>query len=454
MNKLLKPLVAVFKAIYFLIDKLIILPISRFIYRISELSRNNAGRIEKLLNRPNILVYVSLFCAIFIFILIDRQTINLVTQEASIIPSETVKIIYNEEAYVIEGAPEAVDITLIGRKSDLYLATQLGEHEVVLDLTGYSVGTYKVKLKYNHNIDTVKYKLDPSTVTVKISEKISANKTLDYDLLNKDKLDLKLNISRVELDRNTVLVKGSAEALDSVATVKALIDLKAAELTEKGSHSVGNIVLAAYDHNGLRINNVEIVPAKISAIVGVDSYYKELPVKVITTGKLTVGYAIASANSSVSKVTVYGDQEEIKDLTYVEALIDVEGLSADKNYSITLTKPAGVRFMSETTTTIVVTLGTETQQKFTGIQVIYKNLGDNYTAGSVTTEDRLINVIAKGVNSVLKDLQAGAIKAEIDLNGLTAGTHDVPVIVWADDVRVSLQPEVTTVKIKIVLNND
>jgi len=453
MHNLFKPFAAVFKAIYYIIDKVIVLPISRFIYRISELSRNNAGRIEKILNRPNILVYVSLFCAILIFIMIDVKAVNLVTQEAEILPGQPIKVIYNEEAYVIEGIPESVDITLIGRKSDIYLAKQLGDHQVILDLKEYSEGTYKVKFKYNHNVDTVKFKLDPSTITVKISEKISVNKTLDYELLNKDKLDAKLNVSRVELDRNTVLVKGSAEALEAVASVKALIDLKAANLTERGSHPVGKIVLVAYDNSGTRINNVEIVPDKIAAIVVVDSYYKELPVKVVTTGKLATGYAIKEAPSSLLKVTVYGDQEIIKDLTYVEALIDVEGLSTNKTFNITLTKPAGVRYMSDTTTSIPMVLGKEEQQRFTGVQVTFKNLGDSYTAGSVTTEDRIINVIAKGVNSVLKDFDSKLIKAEVDLNGLTAGVHDVPVSVWCDDFRLQLQSEVITVKIKLTLNS-
>lgn len=451
MNKIFKPFIAFFKAIYYVIDKIIVLPISRFIYRLSELNRSNAGRVEKLLNRPNILVYVSLFCAIAIFVLIDTKAITLVTEEAEVLSEQHINVIYNEEAYVVEGVPESVDITLIGRKSDLYLAKQLGDHEVVLDLTGYSEGTYKVKLKYNHSIDTVKYKLDPSTITIKISEKLSSSKSLTAELLNRDKLDEKLNISSVELDRNTVSVKGSAEALETVATVKALIDLKAANLTEKGSHTVGQIVLAAYDNNGVRINNVEIVPAKISAIIVVDSYSKELPVKVVTSGTLATGYAIASAPSSVSKVTVYGDKEQIEKLKYIEATIDIEGLSANKEFNITLNKPTGVRSMSDTTTTISLTLGTEIQQEFYSIPVTYTNLGANYAVSSLTADDQKITVIAKGVGDVIKELKSSAIIAEIDLTGLTAGTHDVPITVKTDDFRVGLLPKVSTVKIKLVI---
>ena len=330
MNKIFKPIILFFKAIYRFLDKIIVTPISRLIYRLSELSKNNSGKIERLLNRPNVLLYISLFSAIALFVLIDTKAINLVTDEAEILSDQPVNVIYNEEAYVVDGVPETVDITLIGRKSSLYLAKQLGEHEVVMDLSGYGVGTYKVKLKYNHSVESVDYKLDPGTVTVKISEKVSDVKTLDYDLLNEDKLDKKLSIKSVELDRNEVIVKGSKETLDKVAKVKALIDLEAAKLTEKGTFTVDSIILVAYGSDGKKIDNVEIVPAKISASLTVDSYYVELPVKVVTTGTINSGYALSSVTSSVTKVGVYGDETEIKKLSYIQAKIDINKLSSDK----------------------------------------------------------------------------------------------------------------------------
>ena len=263
MSKIISPIIALFKFIYKIIDKFIVVPISRLVYRLNELSRNNSGKFEKILNRPNVLIYVSLLCAIALFILIDSKTISLVSNEAEVLTDQVVNVIYNEEAYVVEGVPSTVDITLIGRKSDLYLAKQIGEHEVVLDLSDYSTGTYKVKLNYNHSIDSINYKLDPSTVTVKISEKISQVKTITYDLLNEDQLDKKLSIKDVTLDRSEIIVKGSEENLNRIAKVKALIDLKAANLTEKGTFTVDSIILVAYANDGSIINNVEIVPSKI-----------------------------------------------------------------------------------------------------------------------------------------------------------------------------------------------
>jgi YbbR domain-containing protein len=453
MSKIFKPVIILFKAIYHFIDKVIVVPISRAIYRINELTRNNSGKIERILNRPNVLIYISLFCAIALFVLIDKKAINLVSEEAEILSDQPVNVVYNEEAYVVEGVPDSVDITLIGRKSDLYLAKQLGEHEVVLDLSGYGEGTYKVKLKYNHSIESVDYKLDPSTVTVKISEKQSAVKSLSYDLLNEDKLDSKLSIKKVELDRSEVIVKGSAETLDKVAKVKALVDLAAADLKEKGTFTVDSIILAAYGADGQKLDNVEIVPSKISASVTVDSYYMELPVKVVTSGTLTTGYALSSATSSISKVGVYGDENAIKDLTYIEAKIDVSKLNSDKTFSVTLTKPAGVRYMTETNTNVDVKLETESSKEFTGIQIESVNLGNGYTVNALSLTDRTVDVIAKGVTSVLDTIDASKIKAYIDLSGYTEGTYDVDVKVSIDDVRVKLVPKTTTVKIKITTSN-
>ncbi len=449
MMKIFKPFIKLIKFIYSLIDKYIVVPISRLVYRINELSRNNSGKIERILNRPNVLIYVSLFCAIVVFVLIDRKSINLLSDEAEILSGQKVNVIYNEEAYVVEGVPSSVDITLIGRKSDLYLAKQIGEHEVVLDLSDYKPGTYKVKLQYNHSIDTVNYKLDPSTINVKISKKVSVEKDIEYDLLNEDKLNKKLSIKSVKLDRNSVYVRGSEETLNKIAKVKALIDLKTANLTEKGTFTVDSIMLVAYASDGSIIENIETVPAKINASVTVDSYYAELPIKITTTGNLKNGYAISSLTSSIQKVSVYGDEDVIKNLKYIEASISVDDLSTNKTMAVTLTKPSGVRYMSETTTNVDIKLEQEISKEFEGIGIEHANLANGYTAGIASGSDNTVTVIAKGVESVLNSFDQTKIVATVDLSGLTAGTHEVEIKVTSDDVRVKLIPKTSTVKIVI-----
>jgi len=451
MNKIFKLIAKIFKAIYNIIDKLIVFPISKLIYKINELIKNNSGRIEKLLNRPNVLIYISLISAAAVFLLIDMQVLDLTNQEAEIISGQEVQVVYNQEEYVIEGVPETVDITLIGSKSNLYLAKQIGEHEVILDLTGYSVGTYKVKLTYNHSITSVNYKLDPSTVNVKISKKESAIKPLTYDLLNEEK-DSKLTIEEVELDSSEVIVKGSKEALERVAKVKALIDLKAADITEKGEYNVDSVTLVAYDNEGNKMDNIEVVPNKVKAKLTVDSYFVELPVKVITKGTITSGYAISSVTNTVPKVEVYGEKEILDSLTYIEAPIDITALSADKTYNVNLTKPNGVRYMSETSAKVTVTVSTETSKTFEGIAIESLNVANGYTPSAASDTDRTIDVIVKGEASALESLDPTQIKAYVDLSGITEGQHELEVKLSIDDPRFTLVSTKKTVNIRVVKN--
>lgn len=451
MNKIFKPFILLFKGIYKVIDKIIVTPISRLIYRINEISRDNSGKLEKILNRPNVLIYASLLCAIGIFLLVDTKVINLTESEAEIISDQPVKAIYNKEAYVVEGIPEDVDITLIGSKSTIYLATQLGEHEVVLDLSKYSVGTYKVKLKYNHSVQAVDYKLDPTTVTVKISEKVSDTRALSYDLLNENKLDSKLTISDVKLDNNEIVIKSSQEILDKVATVKALVDTSKVTLTESGKQTIENVTLVAFDNEGNKVQNVEIVPSKVNAEVTIDSYHATKQVKIVTDGQMSNGKAIASITSSVKEVVVYGEKNIIDAIDTVEAKVKIDNLDSEKNTSVTISKPTGVRYMSETKTNVSITVGDATDAVIPGVAVQVVNLGSDYSASAASVPDRTVDVLVKGVQSIIEgNVDATKIKAYVDLAGLKPGTHTVPVQVTIDDERVSVQSMKTEINVKIV----
>ena len=97
MNKILKPIISLLKIIYNILDKLIVTPISKLIYRLSKLGKSNNGKLERILNRPIVLLYVSLLCAIAVFYLVDSKVISLVDNEAEVITGQPVNIIYNEE---------------------------------------------------------------------------------------------------------------------------------------------------------------------------------------------------------------------------------------------------------------------------------------------------------------------------------------------------------------------
>lgn len=453
MKRIIKGIANLFKAlgqgIYKVIDTIIIMPISRFVYFIIDKIGANNTSIEKLLSKPTALLVISGILAFGVFMFIDTKAIRLVETEALVLTNQSVETIYNEEAYVVEGIPENVDITLMGRKSDLYLAKQLGEHTISLDLSGLGVGTHKVKLKYNNPIQTLDYKLDPSSVTVVISPKVSEVRTLSTDIVNADKLKETLIVSEVDLDRDEVIVKSSKEKLSKVSTVKALVDVDALDADAAGTYTLDNVRLVAYDENGTELKNIEIVPKKVSATVVITSPSKEVPIRVVPVGEVKSGSAIRSIETSVTRVTVYGEESVLNEIDYVPVEIDVENLGADKTYKTTIKRPSGIRSISENTITIKVTIESQTSRDFKDIQVEMENLGSNYVALAASEADTKVDVLARGVSTVLDELDATDIKAYVDLTGYGVGTWDVPVKVTGSDLKVSYSSKSRTIKVII-----
>lgn len=453
MSKIGKKIGKFFKKCYQILDEKFVTPISRAIYFLFEKFKNNPVHLEKFLNRPLILVYISLILAVTTFILVDSQVITLVETEAEILSNQPVNVVYNKESYVVEGLVDSVDIILTGRKSSLYLAKQLGEHEVVLDLSDYEASDtpQKVALTYNQTVDNINYKLDPAYVTVTIKKKISEEKNVTYELLNEDKLNEKFSISDVSLDQNTVIVKGSQDALDKIATVKALIDLSNNKFTEAITYDVDNLPLVAYDSAGNVIENVEIVPNTLSASISFSTYKATVPIVVTTTGDLVAGKAISSItiNGKTSyTVDIYGEKEEIDKITSVPVVIDINGSGTGGALTrvADIKKPTGVRSISETDVKIVVTFGDEKQKTINISNIRANNLSSGLTVNR--TNDDPISVQVKGVQSVIDSINESNIAAYIDLTNYTAGTYDVDVQIENTDPRIKY---VVSNKVNVVI---
>ena len=111
-----------FKILFNFFDRYIIMPITRFIFNVTKKMSKPNKKFETWLSKSTTLLFLSLFLAITIFIVVDRKIITFSSQSAEVFKDQKVNVIYNEEQYVVEGLPEKVDVTLIGSKADLYIA--------------------------------------------------------------------------------------------------------------------------------------------------------------------------------------------------------------------------------------------------------------------------------------------------------------------------------------------
>ena len=444
----------IFKRILTFFDKKIFMPITRCVVRIGKKLGISNKSIETWLSKSNTLLFVSLVLAVGIFIIIDQQIVVFSNKSAEVLKGQSVEAIYNEEAYVVEGLPSSVDITLMGSRSDLFIAKQSTASKVTVDLTGLRPGTHRVNIEYTQPMSSISYSVNPAVATVNIYPKVSETKTLSVDLLNQDDLDSKLVVDNVDPEVDSVVIKGASDDkainnLDKVATVKALVNLANIDTDEAGTVTLKDVPLKAYDENGKSMN-VEIVPSKIDVDVEISSPSKEVPIRVVPDGEVGFGKAISSITTSESNVIVYGPQDVLDDLEYVPAKIDVDGLTEDREYKINLDKPRGVRSMSVNNITANVTLGNSTDRDIENVNIDVRNLDSRYSVQGLSESDIMVTVNVKGVDSVISQLTSDDITAYINLKGYEPGEYEVPVKVEGTDVRVQYVSMTKKVKIKVV----
>ena len=441
------------KKIILFFDKWLITPITKLILLITDFVKDHGREIEKFINKKQTLIVLSLFFAFAVFVLVDQNSNTILNKSAEVLYNQPVTAEYNEEAYVIEGLPETVDITLIGRTSDLYLARQYTSSlSVSVDLRGLTPGSHKVKLNYTQGLKALKsidYKIDPSSANIVVYEKVSETRELDYDILHKDKLDNTLILDSVDLSRNDVIIKGASYKLKQVATVKALVDIDDINNPKVGTFTLKEIPLIAYDSDGKPVD-VEIVPNSIDAQIKITSPSKEVALQIIPKGDLAFGKSIKEFTPSISKVTIYGDESVINSIESIPVEIDVTNLSSSKTFNVNIDKPSGVRSISSKTVSIKVTLDDVITKEFTNMGISVENLNSNFKAYAINKEDREVTVVVKGSSNVVNNLDSKTIKVTVDLSSYTTpGEYDVDVKVTGDDLKLNYESKTKKVKIKI-----
>lgn len=444
-----KAIASFFSSIYKIIDRVIIIPITKIIVHITDKFNNRSDRFEKWIRKKNTLIFISLILAIILFLYVDSESTSIITDSAEVLYDQQVEVTYNNNSYVVEGLPEKVDVTLIGRKVDLYLAKQLSGGVVTADLSNLKEGMHTIKLDYDCAIRSVEYKLDPSSVNVTIYPKISQTRTASIEIMNKNKLDKKLSIEDVKLQNAEVVIKGAEHTVEKVSVVKALMDASKIVNPKIGESELDGIVLVAYDADGNVVKDVEIEPNKLKANLKISSPSKEVSLKIIPKGNLEFGKAINDITTNTSKITIYGDQDVLDTIEYIPIEIDVSGLNADKNYDVIINKPSGIKEMSSSSVNVKISLADEVSKEVSDVSIETVNLDPQYKAVAVGENSSKISVVVKGAKGVIDKIDSTMISAQVDLEGYTEGEHEVTVKVTGDDIKASYVAKTTKIKIKI-----
>lgn len=401
--------------------------------------------IDRILFNPRYGKIVSLALAVLLYLTVNFNSSSLgrAMQYADQISSVPVTVNYNSDMFEISGVPEEANVSVIGEMSDVQLARTQKNYSVVADLTGLTEGTYQVKLQPKDFSERLSVKIEPSSAMVTIKKKVTSQFDLSYDFINTDKLDSIYVLGDPQFETTKVNVRAASDTLNSIAFVKALIDVSG-----KTADFEQDAVLVAYDQTGNPVK-ADIVPSTVKVNVKVTSPNKDVPVAIEMQGEIPDGKAIEEIVLDHSSVKIYAQQTVLDKLDKVSVQLDVSKLTSDTKMYQTITVPTGVRQINPTRVNMDIRLGEGVTRAIDNVAINFINNTNKYKIQ--TKDDQIaVSVNVFGTQTNVDKITAGDINVYFDMKDLQPGEYEVPLLVSQDStsyVKYTLQQATLTISV-------
>lgn len=380
----------------------------------------------------------SLILAIILYFAVNVSTSDTIgISQSATLTDVPVKTVYNSEIYEISGIPETVNVMVSGSMSDITLQKSKTNSSVTADLSGLTEGSYQIKLVPNNfSSDLSVNVLDNPTVYVTIKKKITIKYNISYEFINKNAMDSTYSLGEATFDSTEVLIRASQDTIDSIAFVKALIDVT--DVTESFTREAR---IVAYDNNG-KIVNCDIIPSTVMATVNVTSPSKEVPIIVRTSGTMSDNLALDQVSLDHSTVTIYAPNNVLNLIDAVYVDLNVSNITKNTSMSTTLNMPSGVNKMDVTKVNMEIIVGEKTSRVINDVKVSYTNLNSNFKVKLVDENDVTMNILVIGTKSNIDKLTADDITVNIDLSSVTSvGVQQAAITVNGTNTLVEYQVE-------------
>ncbi len=351
---------------------------------------------------------------------------------------------YNSESFEVGGLPDTCSVTLTGDAANVNNAATKSGY-CVLNLEGYTEGTYTVELTASGYGDSVNTIIQPSQVTVTLKPKTTAQFDLSYDFINQNQLDSRYILGTPEFSTGSekVNIRASQDTLNSIALVKALINVSG-----QSSDFEIEAPLVAYDSNG-KVVNAEIVPSSVTVKVPISSPSKTVPIKLNVTGSAPSGFSLESVTMNHQTTEIYGSEAVLEGINEVTVNLDLSTVTSDSEIIQPIVLPSGVNGSSISMVTLKATLGSTSERTIENITLNSINNDNGY--GVSYTDSLEVSLTIKGTQSNIDAVSASDFYVYVDFAGLEPGTYDLPIGVTVNtDAYVTVEVNPKNLNITLV----
>lgn len=371
-------------------------------------------------NLPTLLAAILLAIAVWILAVTSTDPVQVRNFGRPI----EIEVVGLDATYVITSEiPDQVSLTL-SAPSSVWSSDLTASNAVraIADLSGLGAGQHAVPVNLQIVAQPVKIETyTPDMIDLVIEEIYS--ESFKIELFQPSSPAIGYEANTPILSKLLATVNGPSSLVDQVTGVRAILDISQA------TESIDtDLDLRAIDENGLPINGVSLSPEEVNVKMEITQRggYRNLPVKVLTSGQPESGYNLTNITNNPLIVTVFStDPELVNSLPgYIETIpLDLEGALEDMIVSLPLNLPAGVTVVGDSTIKVTVSIASiQGSRTLTEMPIETVGLDEQYQA--VLSPDQ-VDIILTGPLPTLDDLVAGNVRISIDLTDFTKGTYQV-----------------------------
>ncbi|MBC8508947.1 MAG: hypothetical protein ISR58_16520 [Anaerolineales bacterium] len=371
-------------------------------------------------------------------------------QEYSV-PVDIIGLASNLE--IISEFPDRMKIKLLAPRSILdQITKESGTIQAWIDLSSLEAGTYTIPFQYQietrfRPVRTVD--ADPASTEISLEELVS--KTLPIQTEIRGEPTLGYQAGEPEWSHGEVTISGRASQVEQVTLVKTILSIASAEETIQR-----NLNLLAYDETGSLVSDVILNPSEISIVqpITLRGGYRNMVVKVVTTGQVAEGYRQTSISVSPPNVMVFSANPAVVDQLpgYVETLpLDLTASFDDIETILGLNLPADISVIGDPN--VLVQAGIAAMEGNTKIIRLVETIGV-LPEFQVSVAPDSVDVILFGPLPELDTLTETDVRVVLDVTGLEVGIHQLTpeVIILPERIRAeAIIPENIEVEISEVV---
>lgn len=311
------------------------------------------------LNNKWVLRLIALVFAVFLFIFVttenrqfmqaNRQTntsVN-VTETISNVPVIPKNLAKDK---FVSGLKETADVRITGPRN---IINQVIADEIYVeteDLSDMDVGAHMVKLVIGGaTTKEIDYQITPSWTNIELGQLETVNLPITYEL-GQDLLEDGYQVTDVEIEPKEVTLTSRADIIQKIDKVEILI----LSLTPKSESFEEKYTIQVKDREG-NLLDVNLSQPEASAQVNIQPQGKRVELRLKAQGQ-DDQYNYQFAFTNTSHVVLYGSEEDVKDVDYVTAIIDVSGLTRTGIRTAFVQAPEGVKVsLSQVPISVMVT---------------------------------------------------------------------------------------------------